>query len=158
MLDKLKDFGASAFTNAFDKFSRTKISDTYDAGLPDVKGPKLMKLTFFKDRVEITYKDYLIFSRKIIIKPNDILELEIGIQDANNTANTMTGALAGGLLMGGLGALAIAGHHAKRKKEDRLHLIINYKGQPRPMYFQNTNKSQKLYKQFYRLFNLRYNF
>jgi len=155
MIDKLKDFGVSAFTNVFDKFSSTKISDTYDAGLPDLRGPKPITITFFKDRAEFAYKEYLIFTKKIIIKPNDIIELEFGVQDANNTTNTITGAIAGGILLGGLGALALAGQSSKRRKEDRLHLIINYKGQPRPLYFQNNNKTQKLYKEFYRLFSLK---
>ena len=89
MLEKLKQFGKSAVVNAFDKLTNTRVTDIYDAGLPDVKGPKPMTLTFFKDRVEITYKDFIILSRKIIIKPDDILELQLGVQGADITGNTM---------------------------------------------------------------------
>ncbi len=153
MLDKLKDL-ETAITNSLDSFRTAKLTDIYDAGLPDVKGPKPMTLTFFKDKVEISYKEYLFLDRKIILKPHDILELEIGVQNTSTTANALTGVLAGCFLAGSLGALALAGQAAKRRKEDSLHLVINYKGQPRPLHFQKTQKSQKLYKEFKRLFDL----
>ena len=137
------------------EFSVAKVSDFYDAGLPDVKGPKHMRLIFYKNRVEITYLTYVFFTKKIILNPSDILELSIGVQDTNITGNAMVGAMAGGLAMGGLGALAVAGAAAKRRKEDSLHLVIRYKGEPRPLYFQNTKKAQKLYLEFNKLYTPR---
>ena len=132
------------------EFSVAKITAIYDAGLPDVKGPKVMKLTFYKNRVEITYG--LFFTKKIIILPHNILELSIGVQDTNMTGNAMVGAMAGGLAMGGLGALAVAGAASKRRKEDSLNIIIRYNGEPRPLYFQDASKAQKLYVQFRKLY------
>ena len=155
MLNKLKDVGMSALNDAFDKISTTSVRDIYDAGLPDVSGPKSMLITFMKDRVEITYKDFIILSRKIIIKPDDILELEFGVQNTDTTGNAIKGAITGNLLMGGLGAVAMAGLASKQRKEDSLHLVINYKGEPRPLHFQNTKKSQKLYQKFKKVFALR---
>jgi hypothetical protein len=157
MLDKLIKVGKSLsplVANAFSKFPVTKVTDTYDAGLPDVKGPKPMTLSFFNDRVEITYKNYGLFTQKFIIKPSEILELEIGVQNTDTTGNAMKGAMVGGLLGGGLGAIGMAGLASRQRREDSLHLVINYKGQPRPLYFQNAKKAQKLYQEFRKLFSL----
>jgi len=152
MLDKLKELGASAISSAIDKFSEVRITDTYDAGLPDVKGPKPMTLVFMKDKVEITYRNFGVFPQKIIIHPADILELEIGVQNADTVSNTIKGAIAGNVLAGGFGSLALANSASKKRKEDSLHLIINYKGQARPLHFQNIKNAQKMYQAFSRLY------
>ena len=54
-----------------------------------------MTINFFKEYVEISYSESLFsFTKKnIILKPNDILELEIGVKDANTVGKTITGAL-----------------------------------------------------------------
>lgn len=112
-----------------------------------------MTLLFLKDRVEITYKNWGLFPTKIVLYSADILELEFGVQNADTTTNTMKGAIAGSLIAGGLGALALAGAASKRRKEDHLHLVINYKGQPRTLYFQRTKNTQRMFQAFDKIFS-----
>ena len=154
MFKKLIEVGKTLsplVSNAFSRIPIATISDTYDAGLPDISGPKPMTLTFYGDRVEISYRKGL-FTQKFVIKPDEILELEIGVQTTDTTGNAMKGAMAGGMLFGGLGALGMAGLASKQRREDSLHFVINYKGEPRPVYFQNAKKAQKLYQELKKLF------
>jgi hypothetical protein len=150
MINKIKELGESILSLALDQFKDVRITDVYDAGLPDVKGPKKMKIHFSKDKINLEYFELGIIPRnkKITIYPKDILELEIGVEKTENASNTLKGALIGGVLMGGLGAVVGASQFSKQRKEDSLHLVINYKGEARAIYFQEKKNVQKLYAEF----------
>lgn len=157
MIDKLKDMATSVGKEVMSNLANlpSKYSMTYDAGLPDVKGPKPMTLIFANNKLTISYLGFFIFQKKIYITPNDILELDLGVQNVDQTANAMTGAMAGNILGGSLGALGLASLNSKRKREDHLHLVIKYNGQARTIYFQSNNNFQKVYAKLKAMTDLR---
>src|SRR4051812_23551112 len=126
MIDNLKAMAKSVTSDAFNSILNfgSSVNLIYDAGLPDVKGPKPMTLKFSPGQLEIKYRGFLYFERRIVISANDLLEVEMKVQDVNQTANTIKGAMIGGLLIGGLGAIGMAGQMGKQKREDNLHLVI----------------------------------
>ncbi len=153
-LNKAKKFDL-IITEFINSSFTIKITEIYDAGLPDLQGPKPVTLIFFNDKVKICYKEYMFFTRTFIILPNDILELDMKVQNADTVANAMMGAIAGSMVAGGFGALAVGATHAKRRKEDYLHLIINYKGQPMTFIFSEHKKLQRSFKEFKKIYDNR---
>ncbi len=51
------------FGNPFSSFRIKKINVTYDAGLPDITGPKPMTCTFYEDRAELSYTKLFFLSK-----------------------------------------------------------------------------------------------
>lgn len=157
MLDKFKNIAAKAAEDLKKNLANlpARYTLTYDAGLPDVKGPKSMALFFNNDKLTITYPGTLMLPKTITILPNDIIELDLGVQNVDQTANAMKGAIAGNLLGGSLGAIGLASLSSNRRKEDHLHLIINYNGQERTIFFQTDSNFQKVFAKLQSLANLK---
>jgi len=116
----------------------------YQAGLPDINGARPMKLKFYKDKVELTYTDK-IFPKTFTIARQDIVELDLKVEDVNTTSKAITGAIIGNMLAGSLGVLAMAGQAGNQSKQDFLHLVINYKGENRPLVLQTSKNTQQIY-------------
>lgn len=141
----MKDFIINQFKKSFEEFSAKSFNETYQAGLGDIAGPKPMKLKFYKDKVEVSYMDFL-KPKSFTIKPEDIVEVEMVIESVNNTGKAITGAIAGNILAGPLGAIAMAGNAGKQTKEDVLHLIIKYKGENRQLVLQKSKNQYEVYR------------
>lgn len=140
----MKDFIIDQFKKSFEEFTCKKFNETYQVGLPDIQGPKPVKLKIYKDRFEIRYFEMLRM-KTIVVRANDIVEVSLGIETVNTTSKTITGAIAGGIIGGGLGALAGASFGSNNNKQDVLSLIINYKGEQRPFILQTSKNTQKIY-------------
>ena len=143
----MKDFFLNQMKKSIDKFTAKKFKETYQAGLTDVKGPKQMNLEFYKTHVEVSYFE-VIKPKSFTIKPEDIVTVELGVESADTTGKTISGAIAGNLLAGPLGALAMASHAGKNSKQEVLNLVINYKGEHRPFILQTSKHTLELYQLF----------
>lgn len=96
----------------------------YEGGLPGFK-PAPGSIQFKDDHAEL--KIMVGFSRKtIIIKPDDIIEIGLNQETYRSAGKAAAGAILGGLMTGGIGLIAGAALGGKRRKENHLHLIINY--------------------------------
>jgi hypothetical protein len=96
----------------------------YEGGLPDIK-PAPGSIQFKEDYAEL--KIMVVFSRKtIIITPDDIIEIGLNQETYRSAGKAAVGAIAGGLLTGGIGLIAGAALGGKRRKENHLHLVVKY--------------------------------
>ena len=140
----MKEFILNQFKKAFYELSSKSFNETYQAGLPDISGSKPMKLKFYNDKVVVSYYNGII-PKKFIINPNDIVEVEMGVQSVDNTGKVVAGAIAGSLLAGSLGAIALAGSAGKQSRENALNLIIKYNGENRPLILNTSKNTYKIY-------------
>lgn len=109
----------------FDALKTPTFWENYELGFPDIKGPQKLLLEFKQNElVLILSKGFS--SRKLSFTPNDILEVGLNQEAYRSAGKAVTGAVIGGILTGGIGFLAGAAIGGKRRKEDQLHLIINY--------------------------------
>jgi len=157
MLDKLKDLATTAtgeFSKRLEQAQNPKVYRMmYETGLPDVKAQS-MTLLFKQDSLVITYGSF-IFLKKLILKPDDILEADINAQNIDQTANAIQGARIGKVLGDTFGEIGGAAAFAKKRREDNLHLVINYKGEPRTIFFQPHKNFQGVYFRLMELAKLR---
>lgn len=140
----MKDFLKDQLNKSLQEFTAKTFNENYQAGLTDIRGPKPMKLKFYKDKVEVKYMNGL-FPKSFTITPQDIVELDLRVETVNTTGNAITGALVGNLLAGPLGAIGMAANAAGNNKQDSLHLVIRYKGENRPFVLQNSKNTQEIY-------------
>lgn len=103
-----------------------------------------MNIVIYKDRMLVGYMQGLRY-HKLEITKKDIVELELRVETADTTGKAITGAIMGNMLAGGLGAIAMAGQASKAGKQDFLHLVINYKGEHRPLVLQTSKNTGTIY-------------
>jgi hypothetical protein len=111
----------------FDALTFPTFSEKYELGFPDIKGTNPVVIQFRPEQVE--FKIISGFSsKKVTLKPDDIIEIGLNQESYRSLGKAATGAIVGGLLTGGIGFLAGAAIGGKRKKENQLHLVVNYMG------------------------------
>lgn len=141
----MKDFIVNQLEKSKDLLLHTKtFNEMYQAGLTDVRGPKAMKLRISKDRMDVSYWSFP-FYKTFTVRPQDIIQLELGVETVNTGGKTFAGAIGGAMVGGILGAVAGAAGASKQSKEDTLNLVIRYKGENRPLVLQNSRNTQKIY-------------
>lgn len=143
----MKDFIVNQLKKSLNEFTAKTFNETYQAGLGDITGPKPMKLKFYKDKVEVSYFEMLRL-KSFTIQKEDIVQLDLGVESTNNTGKVVAGAIAGNLLAGSLGAIAMANSAGKNSKQDVLNLTIKYKGEERPMVLATSKNTQEIYQLF----------
>ncbi len=111
----------------FDALIFPTFSEKYELGFPDIKGINHVVIQFHPDHVEFKILSGFI-SKKVIIKPNDIIEVGLNQESYRSSGKAATGAIVGGILTGGIGLIAGAAMGGKRRKENQLHLVVNYMG------------------------------
>ena len=83
--------------------------------------------------------------KEVIIKGKDILDISFENQSKRSGARAATGALIGGVLTGGIGALAGAAIGAKAKDKSELTLLFNEDGHERIMVLQTKDKTNAIF-------------
>lgn len=141
----MKEFFINQLKKSLSEFTAKKFNETYQAGLGDIRGPKPMKLKFFKDKVECSYMDGLRL-KSFTINPADIVELDMRVEAVNTTGSAITGAIAGNLIAGSLGAIAMANSASRNNKQDVLHLVIKYYGEDRSLVLQTSKNTHEIYR------------
>ncbi len=120
---------------------------TYELGFPDVKGPKKVYITFHSDEVEFEFSG--LFSDKTITIPSeDIIYVKLGQESYHSVGKTVGGAVIGTVLSGGLGLIVGAALGGKRRKENRLCLVVNYMGVDCDIFLEPDKNTQKVYMAF----------
>jgi hypothetical protein len=111
----------------FDAIKFPTFNEKYELGFPDIKGKKPVVIQFRPNEVEFKFLAGF-SSKKVIIKPDDIIEVGVNQESYRSAGKAATGAIVGGILTGGIGFLAGGAIGGKRRKENQLHLIVNYFG------------------------------
>lgn len=123
--------------------------EKYEAGLPNINGPKDMKIVFKDVEGIIEFKTVgLFFGEKVILTPEQIVEIGLGQNSYRHAGKTATGAIIGGVLTGGVGLIAGAALGGKRRNETKLELVVNLNGFEHKVYFKSRKNTQKLYSAF----------
>ena len=100
----------------------------YELGFPDIDGPRGVVITFKSDRVEFTFSKFFSAKKIITLYPKDIIEARLNQESYHSVGKTVAGAVIGGALTGGLGLIIGSALGGKRRKENRLHLVVHYMG------------------------------
>ncbi|MCB9245958.1 MAG: hypothetical protein H6606_05960 [Flavobacteriales bacterium] len=123
----------------------------YEGGLPDITNPCKVIVRFKDDQAIITFLDIRYLGKKVLIKPQDIVELSEDSEHVRSAGRIAGGVLTGGCLLGPLGWLLGGALGAKRKRVHDIKLIVIYKGEPTRIYFTPSVDALALYHQFKRL-------
>lgn len=83
--------------------------------------------------------------KEVVIKGKDILDISFENQSKRSGSSAATGALIGGVLTGGIGALAGAAIGAKAKNKSELTLLFNEDGRERIMVLQTKDKTNAIF-------------
>ena len=111
----------------FDALKYPTYSEKYELGFPDIKGTNPVVIQFRPDEVE--FKILVGFSsKKVTLKSDDIIEVGLNQESFRSGGKAAAGAVIGGILTGGIGLLAGAAMGGRRRKENQLHLVVNYMG------------------------------
>jgi hypothetical protein len=127
-------------------------SEKYEAGFFDIKGIKPVLINFKEDEVEFKILSGF-SSKKVILKPNDLVEVGLNQETYRSGGRAAAGALVGGILTGGIGLLAGAALGGKRRKENHLHLVVQYKGTDSEIFIKPSKNTQDIYNELKRLFS-----
>ena len=88
----------------------------------------------------------LLFPKKeVVIKGKDIIDISFETQKKRSGTSVATGALIGGVLTGGVGALAGAAIGAKAKDKSELTILFNEDGKERIMVFQTKKQTNAIF-------------
>ncbi|UAY53447.1 SHOCT domain-containing protein [Ferruginibacter albus] len=118
----------------------------YEGGLPGFK-PAPGSIQFKNDQAEL--KIMVGFSRKtILLNPDDIVEVGLDQETYRSAGKAAAGAIVGGILTGGIGLLAGAALGGKRRKENHLHLVVNYNGQECEVLIEPSKDIPTIYTEF----------
>lgn len=121
--------------------------EKYEAGFPDITGPKTMQIQFFGDRVDFSVTS--IFSpKKFSLKPDDILEVGMNQETYRSAGKAVAGAVIGGLLTFGVGTLVGAAVGGKRRRENHLHLVVRYMDTDCEIFLKPSKHMAQIYSEF----------
>src|ERR1700683_4167778 len=102
-------------------------SATYEAGFPETRGPKTMKICFFEDHVVLQVSEFF-HKKELGLAPDDIIEVGLDKETYRSAGYAATGAIIGRAVAGRAGLLAGAAIGGSRRREHHLHLVIRYMG------------------------------
>lgn len=101
-------------------------SETYEGGLPEIRGPKSLKLTFSPGKLSLKISS-LFYSKEVSFSPTDILEVDLNQESYRSLTGGLVGATLGNAVIGGSsGAAAGAIIGGRRYRENHLHLKVKY--------------------------------
>jgi|GEM_PF-7091705 len=120
-------------------------TEKYEGGLPDLKPPMRLQLLFKDSCVDLTFFKGIIEQKKIVLQPDDILEIGYGKEAYRSGGKAAAGAIIGGFLTGGLGLIAGAAIGGRRRKEQQLHLVIMYNGIKCELFLEPSKSMARLY-------------
>jgi hypothetical protein len=134
----------------FDTLKLPRFSEIYEMGFPDISGPKNILFQFTDTHLELKIV-HIFSSIKIIIKPDDIIEIGLNQETYRSAGKAAAGAIIGGVLTGGIGLLVGAALGGKRRKEGELTFIVNYKGNECQVFIKPSSNIPKIYAELKRL-------
>lgn len=128
-------------------------SEKYEQGYPDINGKRSVFIAFEETEVLLTFTNGFKPIKKVI-KPDDIIEIELNQENYRSAGKAAAGAIIGGILTGGIGLLAGAALGGKRRKENQLKLIIKENNQELDIFLESSTTIPKVYAEFKRLMSL----
>jgi len=117
----------------------------YQYGFPQYKQPRRMMVKVTETTLDL-YITKLPFWYDVICLPKEaILEISLDSETYRSAAKTVVGAIAGGVLTGGIGLIAGAALGGKRRKENTLQLAVQHNGKTCVLGIKPHKKVPRLY-------------
>lgn len=107
-----------------DEFKFPTYTEKYEAGLPDFQNPCPIKIQFKDSHVDFILPKGFLKTQTVSFYPKDIVEVSFEGNSFRSAGGAAVGAIAGGLLTGGVGLLAGAAIGGRRKREGSLQLTV----------------------------------
>ena len=127
-------------------FGVATYSEKYEGGLPNIKAPKDVIITFNFNTNQMVISTTDLFGKKTLnFSPEQLIEIGLDQQKFRSAGKSVAGAVIGGFLTGGIGLLAGAAIGGKRRTENNLQLVVEHEGKHYEVHFKPSKKTQDLY-------------
>lgn len=101
---------------------------TYQYGFPKYSRPRKMLVKVSENTLDFYITKLPFWLEKISIPKEDILEISLDSETYRSAGKAAVGAIAGGVLTGGIGLIAGAAIGGKRRKANTLQLAVQHEG------------------------------